>query len=356
MVTPEVPDDFLSEFKDFENFHRDHIETEHAAGEETDGAPPEQIAKIPEEPGGGISFEEFMAKGEPLDEMQEPEPPAEGSIPEEFALPEQPPLEEVGLETADSQLAETLESSEVEKVPSEEITSEMGEPQLSVEDYFREEMEQEPTGQSQEASLDALKDKRFEDLVKEKGLEKKPTGRRSSFRTILLLILLLTLGAAAYLWWQNQGASVSLPIEIGPTFKTAVGKISDLWDDVVGFRKGSLELTGLEGKEDEIGQHRVYIIKGDVNNKSRRARRSVKLRVIILDKAGNRIKEKEIFAGNVFTREELEKLSPRFFTGEEILQPKRPKDMVVEAHEAISFMVIFSGLPREGKSFKVEIL
>jgi predicted Zn finger-like uncharacterized protein len=356
MVTREVPDDFLSEFEDFESFHKDQIETERVTGEETDEAPPEQFAKIPEEPAGGISFEQFMAKEDPLDEMQEAEPPAEGSIPEEFALPEEPPSEEVGLGTADSQLAETLESSEVEKVPSEEVTSEMGEPRLSVEDYFREEMEQESKSQSQEATLDSLKDKKFEDLVKGKGLEKKPTGRRSSFRTILLLILLLTLGVVAYLWWQNQGASASLPIEIGPTFKTAVGKISDLWDDVVGFRKGSLELTGLEGYEDEIGQHRVYIIKGDVNNKSRRARRSVKLRVIILDQAGNRIKEKEIFAGNVFTREELEKLSPRFFTGEEILQPKRPKDMVVEAHKTISFMVIFSGLPREGKSFKVEIL
>jgi hypothetical protein len=87
-----------------------------------------------------------------------------------------------------------------------------------------------------------------------------------------------------------------------------------------------------------------------------RTRKYVKLRVIILDQAANRIKEKVIVCGNAFTREELETLSPRFFTGEEILQPRRPKDMVLEAQETISFMAIFSGLPREGKSFKVETL
>ena len=115
-------------------------------------------------------------------------------------------------------------------------------------------------------------------------------------------------------------------------------------------------MSGLEGYEEKIGQHRVYIIRGNITNNSGQARKYVKLRVIILDQAGNQIKEKIVLGGNVFTREELEKLSPRFFTGDEVLQPKRPADMVVEAHKTISFMAIFSGLPREGKSFKVETL
>ena len=146
------------------------------------------------------------------------------------------------------------------------------------------------------------------------------------------------------------------PVDIGSTLRVAGEKVSDLWEDVIGSRKGGVELSDLQGYEEKIGQHRVYIIKGNVTNTSKRTRRFVKLRVVILDQVGNRIKEKAILCGNSFTREELEKLSPRFFTGEEILQPKRPKDMVLEAHKTISFMAIFSGLPREGKSFKIEKL
>ena len=413
MVTREVSEDFLSELESFESFHRGQM-----AKEETAEGAAEKLARVPEEP-AGISFEEFMKKEEPALEPSEPEAPADelisseseqpeaplqegvisegidlepslasellevtGAAPEEasieqeetelefsesqppadelisreFEQPEAPPQEEEGPEQGDLQPSLASELSEVTGAAPEKAPAEQEETALSVEAFFREEMERESEDQAREGALPSLKDKRFEDLIRGKGLAKGPVRRRSSLRAILVLILLLTLGVAAYLWWRDQGASVSLPINIGPTIKMAVEKVSGLWEDVIGFRKESLELSGLEGYEDEIGQHRVYIIKGKVTNKSRRARKYVKLRVIILDQAGNRIKEKVIFCGNVFTREELEKLSPKFFTGEEILEPKRPKDMVLEAHKTISFMAIFSGLPREGKSFKVEKL
>jgi len=356
MVTREVPEDFKTELEDFESFHRSQMEPEDIGGEEGVEAPAEPMARIPEEPGGGISFEEFMAKEEPVPEVTEPELPGEESISSELERAEAPVPEEADFGGIDSEPSLGLESSETVETPSEQAIPDMEETKLSVEEYFREEMEQEAGGQARGAALDSLDEKKLEDLVKEKSLERRPVRRRSSFRAILLLVLLLTLGAVGYLWWQSQGASFSLPIQIGPTVEALTGKVSELWEDILGFRKGNLELSGLEGHEDEIGQHRVYIITGTVTNKSRRAVRSVKLKVMILDQAGNRIKEKEVFGGNVFTREELEKLSPRFFTGEEILQPKRPKDMVVEPNRTISFMAIFSGLPREGKSFKVEIL
>jgi len=149
---------------------------------------------------------------------------------------------------------------------------------------------------------------------------------------------------------------MDLIADLSPTLQEALGKITGLWEEVIGFRKEDLELSHLQGYEDVIGQHQIYVIKGSVTNKSKRARRYVKLKVLILDQAGNRIKESVIFCGNVFTREELEQLSPGFLTGEETLQPKRPKDMVLEAEGTISFMAIFSDLPREGKSFKVEKL
>jgi predicted Zn finger-like uncharacterized protein len=406
VVKPDVGDDFLAEFEEFETFHREHMEDEGPVGEKPPDAAPEQFARIPEEPeepAGGISFEEFMAKEEPAFETSEPESSFEEPIARESELPEEPLQEESGPEETVFDPSLALELPEMERPPAEEAlpemqteeaspemdeaelsvesffkeqmergseaqaevppemafeeeSPEMEETQLSVEAFFKEEMERESKDQARGASLTSLKDRKLEDLVREKGMEKRSVRRRSSFKVILLLILILTLGAAGYLWWQNQGTTVSLPIDMGPSFKAVVERISGLWDDVLGSRKGSVELSGLRGYEEEIGQHRVYIIEGKATNISRRTKKYVKLKVIILDQADNRIKEKEIFCGNVFTREELEKLSPRFFTGEETLQPKRPKDMVVEAQQTISFMALFSGLPREGKSFKIEIL
>lgn len=375
MVRPEIPDDFLSEFDNFQRFHKDQMKEEapakeeradtidekpaHIPEEEMVDVTDEKPAYVPEEP-AGISFEEFMSKEEPAPQPSEAESPAEELISREFEQPEEPSQEEVVSEEIDLQPPPPSEPSEVTGVIPEETSTEKEEAQLSIEEFFKEEMEREPEDQVREEVLPSLKDKKFKDLIREKGLRKGPVRRRSSFRAILFLILLLTLGVAAYFLWHNQGAFVSLPVDIGPTFKTAVKtaveKVSGLWDDVLKFRKGGLELSSLQGYEDEIGQHRIYVIKGNVTNKSRRAKKYVKLRVIILDQVGNRIKEKVIFCGNVFTREELEKLSPKFLTGDEILQPKKPKDMVVEGHKGISFMAIFSGLPREGKSFKVEII
>lgn len=314
----------------------------------------EKAAQVSEEP-AGISFEDFMGKEEPAPEPSGAEPPGEKPVSEEFEQPEAPLQVEEPSEELDLQPPSAPEAPEVSAAAPEETSTEE-EPELSVETFFKEQMAQESEDQARQASVRSVKGKKFEDLLREKGLGKGLVRRRSSFRTVLLLILLLLLGGGAYLWWQNQGTSVSLPTGIGSTLETAVEKVSGLWDDIIGSQGGGLELSGLQGYEEKIGQHRIYVIKGEVTNTSRRVRKYVKLRVIILDQAGNRIREKVIFCGNVFTREELEKLSPRFLTGEENLQPKRPKDMVVEPNQTISFMAIFSGLPREGKSFKVEKL
>jgi len=355
MVRREAEEDFLSELHDFERFHKDQMEEEAAAGEEEPPETAEKPAHIPEEP-ADISFEEFMRKQEPAPQKEEAELPAEERIPRELEQPEEPPTGEGVSEEMGVHPPSAPEPLEVPEAAPGGVSIEEEEPKLSAEAFFREEMEREAEDQAKEAALPPLKDKKFEDLIRGKELRKGPVRRRSSLRVILLLILLLIVVGVAYLWWQNQEASVSLIENVGPALKTGVERVTGLWDDVLGSRKGGLELSGLEGYEEKIGQHRIYVIKGNITNKSRRARKYVKLKVIILDQPGNQIKEKVIFCGNVFTREELEKLSPKFFTGDEILQPKRPKDMVVEADKTISFMAIFSGLPREGKSFKVEKL
>lgn len=308
-------------------------------------------APVSEEP-ADISFEEFMGKEELGSEPVAAEEPTVGEV-ERF---ERPPNGEVGSEEADLQLPPASEPADVILATTEEKPTEDEEPGLSAEAFLKEEMARESEGQAREAALPSLKQKKFEDLMRGKGPEKASVKWRSSFRVVLFLILLMIVGAVAYLWWQNQRVSVTLLTHIGSTLGRAVEKASGLWEDVIGFRKEDLELSDLQGSEDMIGQHRVYIIKGNVTNKSTRVRKYVKLKVVILDQAGNRIKETTVFCGNVFTREELEKLAPRFFTGDETLPPKRPKDTIVGANETISFMAIFSGLPREGRSFKVEKL
>ena len=349
MVKRETAEELASEFNDFERFHRDQMEKEGATDEGGVTEVAEKPARIEEER-ADFSFEEFMKTQEPA------QPEVQEEIPAGVEIPEAPVHHEASLK--EEELPEEVATPPpVAPEPVEEgVLIEDEEPKLSAEAFFREEMEREAEDQARDVSLLSLKEKRFEDLIQGKGTRKRPVRRRSSLRMILLLILLLIVGAVAYFWWQNEEASVTLIENIGPTLKTGVAKVAGLWEDVLGSRKEGLELSGLEGYEEKIGQHRIYVIKGQVTNQSRRARKYVKLRVIILDQAGNRIKEKVIFCGNVFSREELEKLSPKFFTGDEILQPKRPKDMVVEPDKTISFMAIFSGLPREGKNFKVEKL
>jgi hypothetical protein len=301
----------------------------------------------------GVSFEEFMKKEEPAQESETVESIVEEPISEEIDRGEWPTEPESELEEIDLEPSPSPEPTEVIVAPPEETPVAEEETALSLEAFLKEEIDQESAGK---AGLPSLKDARLTDLLKGKEPEKGSRRRRPSSRPVLVLVLLLAIGVAIYFWWQKQGGSVDLVTNIGLSARSVVAKVSGLWEEVVGFRKQDLVLSGLKGTEDKIGQHRLYIIRGDVTNESKRALMYVKLRVVILDQAGNRIREKVLFAGNVFTRDELEKLAPRFLTGEETLQPKRPKDMVVEAGQTISFMAIFSGLPREGRSFKVEKL
>jgi hypothetical protein len=321
------------------------------AAEEPGAAMDEEPATVSEEP-SGVSFEDLISQETPSPGFEESELPAEGTIPEEFDLPGEPPREEVDSEGVDLQVPP---ASEMVTRP-EETPAEEAETALSMEAFLKGEIERESKDQAKGAALPSLKQKKFEDLLKGKRPKTRLARRSPSLRTILLLILLAVIGALAYLGWQNQEVSMSLLTHVGPTLETAVGKVSGLWEDVIGFRKEDLELSGLQGYEDMIGQHRIYIIRGDVRNKSKRARKYVKLKIVILDQTGNRLREKVIYCGNVFTREELQKLAPAFFTGEEVLQPKRTNDLVLEPNRTLSFMAIFSGLPREGKSFKVEKL
>ena len=355
MVKRETPKESVSEFDEFERFHRGQLEGEAPGAEDGVSAAEERPARIPDEPAPDLSFEEFLKKQESVFGPQEAGLPAEEELPEGFGE-----IKDQAEEVAEALAPGFSPAPEPERPEAMEGAlggeAEEEETKLSAEAFFKEEMEREAAQQRKERSLPSVKDKRLEDLMRGKRARKGQTERRSSFRMILLLILLILVGGVAYFYWQNQGISMGSLEEILPALKTGAAKVSALWDEVLGSRGGALELSGLEGNEEKIGQHRLYVIKGNVTNNSGRARKYVKLRVIILDQAGNQIKEKIVLCGNVFTREELEKLSERFFTGDEVLQPKRPADMVVEAHQTISFMAIFSGLPREGKSFKVEKL
>jgi predicted Zn finger-like uncharacterized protein len=354
MVKKESPEDFLSDLEEFEKFHRDQFDDAGAGVDKSIGEAEEQLARVHEE-STDISFEEFMKTQEPTPEHPEVEPSIEEDMTAGLEIEEEVPSETMDTEGVDLPELD-LESLEPAGGAPEETPIEEEETQLSAEAFFREEMEREANQEAREHALPALEEKKFEDLIKGKGVRRGPVKPRSALKPILLVVLLIVLGGAVYLWWQGEGASLDVVRGVFPPLKAGLQKVSDLWDDVLGSRGGGLELSGLKGSEEKIGEHRVYVITGQVTNTSGRARKYVKLRVVILDQAGNRIKEKIVFCGNVFTHEELEQLSPRFFTGDEDLQPRRPKDMVLEARKAISFMAIFSGLPREGKSFKVEKL
>jgi hypothetical protein len=305
----------------------------------------------------GVSFEDLASNEELTHVTEEKQILGDEHVSAVVDASERPHEEESLSEAGEF---ESTAVTEPEIVPAAATWEKTGEEEekthLSVEAFFKEEMERESRGRTDEERTPALKHKKFEDLLRGRIPARGTLRRQSSFRAILLIVLLLLAGLGGFFWWQSQGRSSASLTVIGTALEGVVEKLSGLWEEVIGFRDEDLELSALQGYEDVIGQHQVYVIRGEVTNKSKRIRKHVKLRIVILDQSGKKLKEKTIFCGNVFSREELENLSSRFFIREDTLQPKRPMDMVVKPNETISFMALFSGLPREGKSFKVEKL
>lgn len=166
------------------------------------------------------------------------------------------------------------------------------------------------------------------------------------------IIVIVILGLAYFYFWGDIG-SVK---KITSYLDTPIKKFSDLWNRVLGKEKEGLIIGNLNGYEEKVGEHSIFIIEGKINNQSRYTKKHVKLKISIFDRNKTKVAEKEIIGGKALTRDELKSLSAEFLKGDLVIKPKSDRESIIESGKEAPFMVIFKDIPPNATEFSVEIV
>lgn len=247
-----------------------------------------------------------------------------------------------------------------EKEEEEEISKEERETKPFEEEEIRFPFEEQPpSAQRSEGVLS-------EEILVKKELEPKlipPAGRieperkvfrekRSSSRFFGLVVVIALLVFGLFFLWSELKSGGRL----SPYLENSIGKVTRLWNKILGTETKDLLVKDLNGYEEDIGEVSLFIIEGKVENKSSKDRKYVKVKVVIFDQLKAEVASKETLCGRSISREEWKTLPPEFYKGDMILPPKAPRDMIASAGKSIPFMVVFKELPSQAKEFKVEIV
>ncbi len=177
--------------------------------------------------------------------------------------------------------------------------------------------------------------------------------RKKPSRLFALLMVLVLLVFGAFTLWTELGSLSDLSSYI----EYPVKKITDLWNQIFKTEKEGLIIGDLNGYEEKIGEHSLFIIEGKVKNQSRFIKKYVKIRVVIFDRNRIKLAEKEILCGRMMGQKELRDLPTTFFKGEMMINPQTEKEMIIPFEKASPFMVIFKeDLSNQAKEFQVEII
>jgi len=176
--------------------------------------------------------------------------------------------------------------------------------------------------------------------------------KRSSFRFVgLVVIIALFVFGLFYLWSEFESGGKFSPYLIHFT-----GKITGLWNQILGIEKKGLILKDLNGYEEKVKDLSLFVIEGKVENQSSKDRKHVKVKVVIFDQLKKEVASKETFCGRTLSREDWKVLPSEFFEGDMSIHPKSPKERLVPAGKSAPFMVVFKDIPPQAKEFKVEIV
>lgn len=100
---------------------------------------------------------------------------------------------------------------------------------------------------------------------------------------------------------------------------------------------------------------RLFVIKGIVTNGYAKDRRFILIKGTILDEKGNVVRKKLAYAGNSFTKQELNKMS---LAELEKAMKNRPgkdgKNTDIPPDGSIPFTIVFENLPKNLSEFTVE--
>ena len=167
----------------------------------------------------------------------------------------------------------------------------------------------------------------------------------------LLIIFLVLLVLGGFFLWTEYGSKGTVMNYL----EYPVQKVIALWDELLGVKQEGLVVGDLNRYDEKVGDFFLSVIEGKVKNQSQSARKYIKIRVEIFDQHKDKIMEKETFCGLNIGLDGLKSLPPEFFTGEMLIQPQQPQDLVIPTGKEAPFMVVFKDLTSQAREFKVEI-
>ncbi|MBW2095384.1 MAG: zinc-ribbon domain-containing protein [Deltaproteobacteria bacterium] len=269
---------------------------------------------------------------------------AEQEFEETIALDSPPLVSEDALETPaddetafDQILEESLEEQEatssgfsekeigvMEEVPDEEVVG--LEPGEELE-------EEEPFEETYEPEMEIAPPRR------------KKSGTSKVLIIILIILLLLVGGVAAMVYWAPQ----FLPDFLSPLKPVEKSAVLDK-----GVRRLSFKaVTGSFVKTKKAG--RLFVIKGIVTNGYSKNRRFILIKGTILDDKGNVVRKKLAYAGNSFTKQELNRMSlSELEKAMKNRLGREGKNADIPPDGSIPFTIVFEKLPENLSEFTVE--
>ena len=288
-------------------------------------------------------------------------PPEKPSVDESLALSEEDFQETVAIdsEAVDEHAKESAEPELREEIDFErafesaleekEIEVEIG--AVDLEGYEPGDFEKEAFGEAAgEEQAPGPEPERIEGAGEEapSPLEAKepPAPKKSRIGLVILIIFfIVAAGAAAIVYFAPQMIPESLSFLKQAEKKTQ----KDLGVRRLLFK----EVTGSFINSDLSGQ--LFIVKGMVVNDYPKPRSFILVKATILDDKGQIVKSKQAYAGNVFTEEELKKLSLDVIN-KALNNPrgKNNSNVKIASGGTIPFMIVFHNLPANLSEFTVE--
>ncbi|MEW6616358.1 MAG: DUF3426 domain-containing protein [Thermodesulfobacteriota bacterium] len=177
------------------------------------------------------------------------------------------------------------------------------------------------------------------------------SGRFPLKSMVALLVLFVVVGGGVFLYWDKL-------VEIN----WKIFSMSNL-RDYLGSRISPDENTILPKFQirgyyiDNINVGRIFVIEGKAINNSSEAKGFIKVKGALFDSMGNKLAEREVFCGNILSKEELMKLEADQIdsclnnpAGEFSINQNVPPQ------KSIPFMVVFFDLPEGLKEFRVSVV
>jgi len=244
-------------------------------------------------------------------------------------------------------------SEEKEIIIKEEYSEEengVGETGFTAEEFIDEplsEMEREET-----VFLEELPDPEENNDSMSKIAEVDNISKKRSSKSYLLPVLLIIFASfvgicAAFVFFYPEMIHRHMPFLKTPEKL----EITDM-----GIRRLSFkEVTGTFIDSREAG--RLFVIRGMVKNEYPKSRSFILIKGAIFDNVGREVKNKQIYAGNIFNEDEIKELPlARINRAMEEPDGMGMKNVNVSSGTSIPFMIVFENLPENLSEFTVEAI